>query len=64
MIVVAGQDHHNGFDLDCDGVLATDFMGSGGNSLSVVGSFAKGSLFGSELVLNLLIRTRANLGLT
>ena len=64
MIVVAGQDHHNGFDLDCDGVLATDFMGSGCSSLSVVGSFAKGSLFGNELAVNLLIRTHANLGLT
>ncbi|WP_413681698.1 hypothetical protein [Prochlorococcus sp. MIT 1306] len=40
VIVVARQDHHNGFDLDCDGVLETDFMGSGSNSLSVVGSFA------------------------
>ena len=64
LIVVARQDHHNGFDLDCDGVMATDFIGSGSNSLSVVGSFAKGSFFGNELVLNLLIRTRANLGLT
>jgi len=64
VIVVAGQDHHNGFDLDCDGVLATDFMGSGCNSLSVVGSFAKGSLFSNELAVNLLIRTHANLGLT
>ncbi len=64
MIVVARQDHHNGFDLHCDGLMAKDFIGSGSNSLSVVGSFAKGSLFGNELVLNLLIRTHANLGLT
>lgn len=40
MIVVAGQDHHNGFDLDCDGVLATDFMGSCCDRLSVVDAFA------------------------
>ena len=64
MIVVAGQDHHNGFDLELDGGMARDFMGSGCMSLSVVGSFAKGSLFGNELVVNLLIRTHANLGLT
>ena len=63
MIVVARQDHHNGFDLDCDGLMAKDCIGSRSNSLSVVGSFAKGSLFGNELVLNLLIRTHANLGL-
>ena len=64
MIVVARQDHHNGFDLDCDGLMATECIGGGSNSLSIVGSFAKGSLFGNELVLNLAIRTRANLALT
>ncbi|ABM79459.1 Hypothetical protein P9303_27291 [Prochlorococcus marinus str. MIT 9303] len=39
MIVVAGQDHHNGFDLDCDGVLAADCLGSCCYSLSVADAF-------------------------